>query len=84
MKLTNYPEIVQYMLASIPSRQEIFNIALDRGRGEGMHIEKWMLIEMLARLKELKDVNSEVEGEHKYRINRNKIGCMSIAICGGK
>jgi len=61
-------EVVDYLLDKIKTRKEIFDVAIDRGKGYGMQIEKWILIEMLSRLKELKVKGrlSKVEGEHKF------------------
>ncbi len=66
-------EIIKYMLEKIKSRTDILKIAFDRGRGKGMQIEKWILIEMLAGLKELKNQNNiiGIEGEHKYNSKFN-------------
>lgn len=67
-------DIIEYLLYPLLNRTEIFDAAIDRGCGSGMQIEKWILIEMLAKLKKLTEPNtnskssilSEVEGEHKY------------------
>jgi len=61
-------EVVRYMAAAIEDRKECLALAFDRGLGEGMKIENWILTEMLAKLVELeKDgVLDSVEGEHKY------------------
>jgi hypothetical protein len=61
-------DIVEYASSAIVSRKECLDLGLDRGCGEGMQIEKWILTEMLAKLIQLtKDsfVN-RAEGEHKY------------------
>ena len=60
------------MLEPLITRKEIFDTAIDRGMGEGMQIEKWILIEMLSRLKGLKVQGrlSRVESEHKYRVKK--------------
>lgn len=61
-------EIVEHMISTIISRREVLNLAFDRGLGKGMHIENWILAEMLPKLIELKDKGyvDEVEGEHGY------------------
>ena len=61
-------EIVKHLTSGIANRKEYLALAVDRGLGEGMQIEKWLLTEMLARLIQLKrdGVLSAVEGEHKY------------------
>ena len=66
-------EVIEYLLGPIINRKEIFDVAIDRGLGDGMQIEKWILIEMLAQLKKLKEqgVLSIVEGEHKYSIKKS-------------
>ena len=65
-------DVVEYMLEPVITRKEIFDTAIDRGLGEGMQIEKWILIEMLSRLKGLKAQGklSQVEGEHKYKTKK--------------
>ncbi len=37
-------QVVEYMITTLPSRGECLALAWDRGRGEGMLIEKWILI----------------------------------------
>ncbi len=64
----NTQEIVKHLTKKIANRKECLALAVDRGLGEGMQVEKWILTEMLARLIQLKQdgVLSAVEGEHKY------------------
>ena len=61
-------EIVEYMILPINNRKDCLDLAFDRGLGEGMQIEKWVLTEMLARLIELRGDSfvDYAEGEHKY------------------
>jgi hypothetical protein len=62
--------VVENMTAAIKSRKECLHLAVDRGLGEGMQIEKWILTEMLAKLIQLREDGSidSAEGEHKYPI----------------
>ena len=61
-------QLVRHLVSVVESRPECLDLARDRGRGEGMQIEKWLLTEMLARLIQLKKQGHvvEAEGEHKY------------------
>ncbi len=63
-------QVVERMISFLPGRQECLALAWDRGRGEGMLVEKWILIEMLSRLVQLKREGTlrQVEGEHKYPV----------------
>ena len=65
-------EIVEHLLSSVAPRKEIWGAALDRGLGQGMQIEKWVLIEMIPRLKELQAQGhiTHGESEHKYPIKK--------------
>lgn len=65
-------EVVEYLLSSVVSRKEIFDGAIDRGLGQGMQIEKWVLIEMIPQLKRLRSRGTiELgESEHKYPIKK--------------
>ena len=47
-------EIVKYLTSGITNRQECLALAVDKGLGKGMQIEKWILTEMLAKLMQLK------------------------------
>jgi hypothetical protein len=71
----NVEHIVEYLIQSPAARTEIWTYAFNRGLGEGMQIEKWLLIEMAARLMELKSkgVVQNAEGEHKFPIAKVKI-----------
>ena len=64
----NPKEVVKYIASSIKNRKDCLDLAFDRGLGEGMQIEKWILTEMLAKLIKLRDDSSVdcAEGEHKY------------------
>jgi len=65
-------EIIKYMTSAMKPRNECLDLALDRGLGEGMQIEKWILIEMLAKLIQLRKDGfvDNAEGEHKYPIKK--------------
>ncbi len=41
-------EIVEWLITEPAKRIEIWTLAVNRGLGAGMQIEKWLLIEMLA------------------------------------
>ncbi|MFA6308603.1 MAG: hypothetical protein WC677_02510 [Clostridia bacterium] len=66
-------DVVDLMLIPVKGRKEIFSIASERGKIEEeekcdvLHIEKWLLTEMLAKLKEMA-LNEcfDYEGEHQY------------------
>ena len=70
--MTKSEHIVEYLLSSIVPRKEIWKAALDRGLGQGMQIEKWVLIEMIPRLKELQAQGNIIHGEseHKYTLKK--------------
>jgi hypothetical protein len=72
--LINTEEIVKYSLSAIENRKECLELAFDRGLGEGMKIEKWILTEMLSKLIELRknEVLNLVEGEHKFPIKKKR------------
>jgi len=65
-------DVVKYCLEPVVSRPEIFQVSCDRGLKAGMKIEKWILVEMTARLKELVSSGKldACEGEHKYPIKK--------------
>jgi len=67
-------EIVEHLLSAVICRKEILDCATDRGLGEGMQIEKWILIETSPRLKELRSLGAieRGENEHKYPIKKSK------------
>ncbi len=67
-------DVVKHMLSEIASRRECLELAADRGLGTGMLIEKWMLVEMLAKLLQLKKDGSvdHVEGEHLYPFRKTR------------
>ncbi len=71
----NVPHIVEYLIQTPAARREIWAYAVNRGLGNGMQIEKWLLIEMAARLMELKSkgVVQNAEGEHKFPIAQVRI-----------
>ena len=56
-------DMLYRILKKISTRKEIFDVAYERGLGSGMQIEKWLLIEMAALLK---NYNIVSEAEHKY------------------
>jgi hypothetical protein len=64
----NVAHIVEYLIQSPVARTEIWAYAVNRGLGNGMQIEKWLLIEMAARMMELQrnGVVQDAEGEHKF------------------
>jgi hypothetical protein len=66
-------KIVEHLLSAVMCRKEILDSAIDRGLGEGMQIEKWILIEMVPRLKELRSQGTieRGESEHKYPIKKS-------------
>jgi hypothetical protein len=66
--LMELKEIVKCMTSAIENRKECLDVAVDRGLGKGMQIEKWALVEMLPKLIKLKidGYLDKVEGEHKY------------------
>ncbi|MCX6028864.1 MAG: hypothetical protein NT169_06130 [Chloroflexi bacterium] len=68
----NVSETVERMLSGVRRRPECFDLAQDRGLGEGMLIEKWLLTEMLVQLVRLRDERAlqAVEGEHKFPIKK--------------
>ena len=68
----NAAEVVKHMVSAIESRTECLALTFDRGLGNGMKIENWILTEMLAKLVELKadGILYCVEGEHKYPIKK--------------
>lgn len=68
-------KLVEYLIQTAAARKEIWAYAVNRGMGEGMQIERWLLIEMAARLMELKSksVVENAEGEHKFPIAKVKI-----------
>lgn len=61
-------EIVKHLTATIASREDCLSLALDRGCGKVMKLEKWMLVEMLAKLMQLRNEGTvdKVDGEHNY------------------
>ena len=70
-------EIVEYLISAITPRKRVLELAFDRGlreekkragRQSGGKLENWILVEMLAKLIELRDDGSleSVEGEHHY------------------
>lgn len=67
--------LVEYLIQSPAARTEIWAYAVNRGLGEGMQIERWLLIEMAARLMELKakGVVQSAEGEHKFPIAKTRM-----------
>ena len=68
----NAIETVKFMTSTIESQKNCLNLAIDRGLGKGMKIEKWILIEMLAKLVELRNQGylENVESEHNYSIKK--------------
>jgi hypothetical protein len=68
----NSIKIVKYMTRAIESRKNCLNLAIDRGLGEGMQIEEWILVEMLSKLVELRNQGylENIEREHKYRFKK--------------
>ena len=68
----NSIKIVKYMTRAIESRKNCLNLAIDRGLGEGMLIEEWILVEMLPKLVELRNQGylENIEREHKYRFKK--------------
>lgn len=68
----NSIKIVKYMTRAIESRKNCLNLAIDRGLGEGMLIEEWILVEMLSKLVELRNQGylENIEREHKYRFKK--------------
>lgn len=68
----NSKELVRYLLSGVEPREEILNIAYDRGRGKGKYIESWISTEMLAKLIELREkkIVDEVEGEQPYPLRK--------------
>jgi len=68
----NSIKIVKYMTRAIESRKNCLNLAIDRGLGEGMRIEEWILVEMLSKLVELRNQGylENIEREHKYRFKK--------------
>lgn len=71
-EIMDVEEVIAYITAGIAERQKCLALASDRGIGDGMRIEKWLLVEMTARLIELRtnDRLDSVEGEHKYPIKK--------------
>ena len=65
-------EVVEYLLSPAIQRKEIWDAALDRGLGQGMQIEKWVLIETVPRLRALQAQGHVTHGEseHKYTIKK--------------
>ena len=65
-------KIVRCLLSSVIDRREIWDAALDRGLGQGMQIEKWVLIEMVPQLKELQEQGLIARGEqeHEYTLKK--------------
>lgn len=63
-------DIVKHITSGIASREEYLSLGLDRGCGIGMKLEKWMLIEMLSKLLQLRKDGfvNVAEGEHNYPI----------------
>jgi hypothetical protein len=74
-------KVVEFMLKPVKNRKEIFDAALDRGkksnnnRQQTMHIEKWILTEMLVGLKKLKSEGmlQYVMGEAPYDQKKSNI-----------
>src|SRR2546422_7750193 len=68
-------DIIKELSSAITSRADILNIAVDRGFGDGMQIEKWVLIEMLAKLVQLQKQGlvEYAEGEHKYPLKTGRV-----------
>jgi hypothetical protein len=68
-------QLVEYLIQTPAARNEIWSLAVNRGLGDGMQIEKWLLIEMLARLMALQaqGVIQSAEGEHKFPIAKAKL-----------
>lgn len=67
-------EIIKYMTDSIQIRKECLDIAFNRGLGNGMQIENWILLEMRVKLEQLKE-NGTIdfaEIEHKYPIKKTR------------
>jgi len=71
----NPRHIVESLIQTPAARKEIWAYAVNRGLGEGMQIERWLLIEMAARLMELKSkgIVQRAEGEHKFPIAQVKM-----------
>ncbi|OQY85874.1 MAG: hypothetical protein B6D41_13925 [Chloroflexi bacterium UTCFX4] len=71
----NVAPLVEYLIQTPAARREIWAYAVNRGLGEGMQIERWLLIEMAARLMELKakGLVQSAEGEHKFPIAKTRV-----------
>ncbi len=71
----NVVGVVEYLIQTPAARKEIWAYATNRGLGNGMQIERWLIIEMAARLMELKTngIVQSAEGEHKFPIAKVKI-----------
>lgn len=68
-------QIVQALITQPAARREVWLYATDRGLGQGMQIERWLLIEMAVRLMELQrqGVITRAEGEHKFPRAKTRI-----------
>ena len=68
----DYFEIIKYMTDSMELRKECLDIAFDRGLGDGMQIENWILLEMRVKLEQLrkKELIDLAEIEHKYPLKK--------------
>src|SRR5581483_397723 len=66
----NVSQIVAHLIQTPAARQEIWAYAVNRGLGEGMQVERWLLIEMAARLMELKSkgVLESADNDHHFPI----------------
>jgi hypothetical protein len=64
--------IIDFILTPVTARPECLHLAVDRGLGDAMKVEWWILAEMLARLIQLRDQGKldAVEGEHKYPLKK--------------
>lgn len=71
----NVAQIIEYLIETPAARQEIWAYAVNRGLGEGMQIERWLLIEMAARLMEVNAMGlvQSAEGEHKFPIPKTRV-----------
>jgi hypothetical protein len=67
-ELWSTKDIVKHMTSDIHFREDILEVGYDRGLGEGMQIENWILIEMASKLLQLKNAGfiADAEEGHKY------------------
>jgi len=73
----NPEEIIEDMLSFVTTHTDHLGVAINRGLGKPQHIEKWMLVEMLVKLLELKmnGLLENAQGEHGYpnpKTNKSK------------